>query len=288
MVHLAIDGMWQVFKLQQSTPRNDFCRIAAKNGILLRLINTLYSLNESTRLASMTGGGFLVDGSTQRPRSGILDPTHPFFSQNEALLSSADQQDLPKLRRGVLDNHLEPSHSSFSNPRRSDANYQMDVDRPQSSNPAAEAVPLEKSSNLASRESSTGTLKERENVDRWKSDPSRADLEPRQQRISISANRTSTDRPSKLTETSSNGLSITGAAQQEQVRPLLSLLEKEPPSGRYSGQLEYVRQFSGLERHESVLPLLHASEKKTNGELDFLMAEFAGNKDLSGFLVKMF
>jgi len=282
MVHLAIDGMWQVFKLQQSTPRNDFCRIAAKNGILLRLINTLYSLNESTRLASMSaGGGFLVDGSTQRPRSGILDPTHPFFGQNEALLSSADQQDLTKLRHGALDHHLESSH------RRSDSNYQMDVDRPQSSNAAAEAVPLEKSLNLASRESSAGTLKERENADRWKSDPSRADVELRQ-RLSISGNRTSTDRSSKLTETSSNGLSATGATQQEQVRPLLSLLEKEPRSGRFSGQLEYVRQFSALERHESVLPLLHASEKKTNGELDFLMAEFAGNKDLSASLMKIF
>ncbi|GJV98879.1 hypothetical protein Tco_1554131 [Tanacetum coccineum] len=57
MVHLAIDGMWQVFKLQRSTLRNDFCRIAAKNGILLRLINTLYSLNEATRLALISGGG---------------------------------------------------------------------------------------------------------------------------------------------------------------------------------------------------------------------------------------
>lgn len=282
MVHLAIDGMWQVFKLQQSTPRNDFCRIAAKNGILLRLINTLYSLNEATRLASMSvGGAFLVDGSAQRARSGILDSTHPFIIQNEALLSSVDQQDLPKVRRGVLDHHLEPSHASTSNPRRSDANYPVDVDRPQSSNAAAEVVSLEKSSNLASRESSVGALKERENVDRWKADPSRADVEPRQQRISISANRTSTDRPPKFTEPASNGLLVAGATQQEQVRPLLSLLEKEPPSGRFSGQLEYVRQFSGLERHESVLPLLHASEKKTNGELDFLMAEFAGNKDLS-------
>ncbi|KAF2322759.1 hypothetical protein GH714_030307 [Hevea brasiliensis] len=66
------------------------------------------------------------------------------------------------------------------------------------------------------------------------------------------------------------------STQPEQVRPLLSLLEKEPPSKHFSGQLEYVRHISGLERHESILPLLHASvEKKTNGELDFLMAEFA-------------
>ncbi|KAK8463746.1 hypothetical protein PHAVU_011G030800 [Phaseolus vulgaris] len=250
MVHLAIDGMWQVFKLQQSTPRNDFCRIAAKNGILLRLINTLYSLNESTRLASSSaGGGFSIDGSAQRPRSGILDPTHSYINQNEASLSSVDQQDPSKLRRGVLDHHLEPSHPSSSNPRRSDANHSMD-----------DALSQEKNSTQTPRESSAGALKER------------ADVESRQR---ISTNRTSTDRPPKSTEPSSNGLSVTGATHQEQVRPLLSLLDKEPPSGRFSGQLEYVRQFSGLERHESVLPLLHGSEKKTNGELDFLMAEFA-------------
>ncbi|KAI0489109.1 hypothetical protein KFK09_028950 [Dendrobium nobile] len=67
MVHLAIDGIWQVFKLQHSTPRNDFCRIAAKNGILLRLVNTLHNLNEAAHLAS-------VQSSTAaRPRSGPLD-----------------------------------------------------------------------------------------------------------------------------------------------------------------------------------------------------------------------
>ncbi|KAF7826027.1 MAP3K epsilon protein kinase 1-like [Senna tora] len=247
MVHLAIDGLWQVFKLQRSTPRNDFCRIAAKNGILFRLINTLYSLNEATRLASISVGvGFPVDGSTQRPRSGPLDSTHPLISQNEVLLSSVDQ-----------------SLASTSHPQRLDANYPVDVDRPQSSNTAAE-VTIEKSTNLSSRESLIAAAKERDSVDRWKTDPSRADVEHRQQRIGNSGNRTSTDRASKLTEPASNGLSLVGATQQEQVRPLLSLLEKEPPSRQISGQLEYVRQLSGLERHESVLPLLHASEKKTN------------------------
>lgn len=94
MVHLAIDGMWQVFKLQKSTPRNDFCRIAAKNGILLRLINTLHSLNEATRLASTSGGsGLTADGLVQRPRSGQLDPSHPVFSPNEAAHSGSDQVD---------------------------------------------------------------------------------------------------------------------------------------------------------------------------------------------------
>lgn len=289
MVHLAIDCMWQVFKLQRSTPRNDFCRIAAKNGILLRLINTLYSLNEATRLASPSvGGGFPVDGFTQRPRSGQLDTSHPIFIQCEAPLSTTDQHDLPKVKHGTIDQHMsigmqEPSRASISHSQRSDANQSdaryipIDPDRPQSSNAAMESSAASKLPDPTSLErvSNLSINKERDNLDRWKIDPSRTDVDLRQQRVANSANRTSTDRPSKLIESASNGFPTTAASQQEQVRPLLSLLESSRHS---SGQLEYVRHISGLEKHETVLPLLHVSnEKKTNGELDFLMAEFAGN-----------
>ncbi|KAM6547439.1 hypothetical protein CsatB_019115 [Cannabis sativa] len=265
MVHLAIDGMWQVFKLQRSTPRNDFCRIAAKNGILLRLINTLHSLNEATRLASISaGGGFPLEGPVQRPRSGQLDASHPAFSQSEA--------------PSPTDHHVstvvsEASRASVSLSQRVDGNHsdmrypQMDTGRPHSSNVAAdvstpsklsEQTSSEKASNIGTKESSLVINKERENLERWKIDPSRA-----------------ADRPSKLTEGAVNGFPTVGATQPEQVRPLLSLLDKEPPSRHFSGQLDYVRHFSGLERHESILPLLHAHDKKANGELDFLMAEFA-------------
>lgn len=285
MVHLAIDGMWQIFKLQRSTLRNGFCRIAAKSGILLRLINTLYSLNEATRLASITvGAGYPVDGLTQRPRSGQLDPSHPIFSQYEASFPMPDQPDLLKVKHGIVDHHPssgppEPSRASTSHSQRSDANqsenrrFSIDADRPQSSNATNEALgskpselaSLDKVLHLASKESSGLASKEHENVDRW-----------RTERMTNS-NRTSTDRPPKLVEPASNGFPTTLAAtQQEQVRPLLSLLDKEPPSRHFSGQLEYMRQLSGLERHETIMPLLHASnEKKINGEHDFLMAEFA-------------
>ncbi|XP_075657823.1 MAP3K epsilon protein kinase 1-like [Castanea sativa] len=296
MVHLAIDGMWQVFKLQRSTPRNDFCRIAAKNGILHRLINTLYSLNEATRLASVSVGGvFPVDGSTQRPRSGQLDSSHPISVQCEAPVSTTGQYDLPKIRHGIIDHmstgmqeasRASTSHSQRSDPNQSDSRYlPIDPDRPQSSNAAMEAsvasklpdpTSLEKVTNLLIKEPLASTSKERDNLDRWKIDPSRTDVDFRQQRIVNSANRTSTDRPLKLIENASNGFPTTVTSQQEPVRPLLSLLDKEPPSRHFSGQLDYVRHLPGLERHESVLPLLHASnEKKTNGDLDFLIAEFA-------------
>lgn len=273
MVHLAIDGMWQVFKLQRSTPRNDFCRIAAKNGILLRLINTLYSLNEATRLASISGGGgFLIDSLPLRPRSGPLDPSNPAFLQSETPAYGFDHPDHLKVKLGVADHPFGAQESSRASASHSPDSrfFPLEVDRAHSSNASMDTQITSKSpDSTAVKEFSTNSSKERENVERWKI----GEGDPRQ-RVSNAANRTSTDRPPKFLEGTSNGFPVT-ASQQENVRPLLSLLEKEPPSRHYSGQLEYVRHLTGLEKHESILPLLHSSnDKKTNG-LDFLMAEFA-------------
>uniref|UniRef100_A0A0E0PF67 non-specific serine/threonine protein kinase n=1 Tax=Oryza rufipogon TaxID=4529 RepID=A0A0E0PF67_ORYRU len=229
MVHLAIDGIWQVFKLQHSTPRNDFCRIAAKNGILLRLVNTLHSLNEATRFASISGSGASVtqNGSTPRRRSGQLDPP------------------MLEISKTRLDHH----HSSGSL-----QSLQADADR--------HHIIMDPSASPRFTDMAAAGHMERND-----NDPIRP------QRLSVSAGRTSTDRSPKHIELVSNGHS---SGQNDQIRPLLSLLEKEPPSRHVSGQLDYVRHLSGLERHESILPLLHAStERKTNGELDLLMAEFA-------------
>ncbi|KAL6651882.1 hypothetical protein ACP70R_010807 [Stipagrostis hirtigluma subsp. patula] len=228
MVHLAIDGIWQVFKLQHSTLRNDFCRIAAKNGILLRLVNTLHSLNEATRFASISGSGVSAtqNGSTPRRRSGQLDPS------------------LLEISKARLDHH----HSSSSL-----QSLQADADK-------HHLVMDPSSSPRFSDKTGAGNLERNEN-----------DFRP--QRLSVSAGRTSTDRSPKHIELVSNGHN---SGQSDQVRPLLSLLEKEPPSRHVSGQLDYVRHLSGLEKHETILPLLHATtERKTNGELDLLMAEFA-------------
>ncbi|KAG2569476.1 hypothetical protein PVAP13_7NG423300 [Panicum virgatum] len=229
MVHLAIDGIWQVFKLQHSTLRNDFCRIAAKNGILLRLVNTLHSLNEATRFASISGSGASVtqNGSTPRRRSGQLDPS---FIENS---------------KARLDHH----HSSGSL-----QSLQADTDK--------HHILIDSSSSPRfSDKTGVGNIERNEN-----------DL-VRTPRLSVSAGRTSTDRSPKHIELVSNGHN---SGQNDQVRPLLSLLEKEPPSRHVSGQLDYVHHLSGLGRHETILPLLHAStERKTNGELDLIMAEFA-------------
>jgi len=82
MVCLAIDGMWQVFNLHIPT-RNDFIQLLDKNGILIRLVNTLHILIEATRLASAGGGGAPIsttNGVMQHTRSGPLEPCHPFSS----------------------------------------------------------------------------------------------------------------------------------------------------------------------------------------------------------------
>ncbi|KAG2318344.1 hypothetical protein Bca52824_011557 [Brassica carinata] len=89
--------------------------IAAKNGILLRLINTLYSL-EATLLAS-------------EGRSGQLD-------QHETSLSVVDNPDVLKTRHVGGE---EPSRASASNPQRSDV-YQPDGDRPRLSSAALDAT----------------------------------------------------------------------------------------------------------------------------------------------------
>ncbi|XP_042498274.1 MAP3K epsilon protein kinase 1-like isoform X2 [Macadamia integrifolia] len=295
MVHLAIDCMWQVFMLQHSTPRNDFCRIAAKNGILFRLINTLHSLNEAARLAfvSSASGSIPANGSAQRPRSVPLDFNHPVSAHCEMPPSGADLPDMLKFRNGITDHPsslsgtLEPLLASTSQSQRSDINrsdagyFPGDTDKPQSINVIMEASVQSPEptgiENVGNRPIKDSTLKDFEHLDLQKSDQSwtEADL-LRQQRINSAINRISIDKPLKQLENASNRAPTTSADQRDQVRPLLSLLEKEPPSKHLSGQLEYVRHFSGLGRHESILPLLHAStERKPNGELDFLMAEFA-------------
>jgi hypothetical protein len=242
MVHLAIDGICQVFKLQQSTQKNDFCRIAAKKGILLRLVNTLHSLNEATRFASISGSGASAtqNGSTPRWRSGQLDPS---------------MLEISKMR-------LDHYHSSGSL-----QSLQSDADKHHILMDPA-------SSPRFNDKTSAGNLERNEN-----------DL-IRPQRLSISAGRPSTDRSPKNIELVSNGHN---SGQNDQIRPLLSLLEKEPPSRHVSGQLDYVRHLSGFEKHETILPLLHSStERKTNGELDLLMAEFTGTLFCANYLKLQF
>lgn len=306
MVHLAIDGMWQIFKLQSSTPRNDFCRISAKNGILIRLVNTLHNLNEATRLDSVAGAGAassLTDGVTQHSRSGPLEPFRHVLGYRDVAQPYSGQLDPAKVRSGPLDPHhmptvtLEPSQMSISQSQRSDLSHfdsrhspgQVEKSRSASGvlDPSVVTNSSESAENILSltgKEPLLGLSKDHDQFDSGRQELSRFDADAvRQHRGTLSAQRFSTDQSWKQMLRSSNGLATTAqvsSSQHESVQPLISLLEKEPPSRHVSGQLEYIRYLSGgFERHESILPLLeHASaERKTNGELDYLMSAFAEN-----------
>ncbi|KAL1568774.1 MAP3K epsilon protein kinase 1 [Salvia divinorum] len=285
MVQMAIDGMWQVFKLQKSTSRNDFCRIAAKNGILLRLINTLYSLNEATRLASIaSGGGFAPDSLSSRPRSDALDSNSTLTRIDSAFYGN----DLPDHLKVKPGNHilqtgtLEPlrSYTSHSPDSRFMAS---DADRPQSSVSNVEVLGTSRATDHASLDRlSNSAIKDHlptrdgESVDRMKNEPSRAEYDLKQQRgANVTGGRISIDKAPKSMDATTNGSSGHTGTQQENIRPLLSLLDKEPPSRHFSGQLEYVKHLTGMEKHENILPLLHGSADKKTNDLDFLMAEFA-------------
>ncbi|XP_051145684.1 MAP3K epsilon protein kinase 1-like isoform X2 [Andrographis paniculata] len=272
MVHMAIDGMWQVFKLQKSTSRNDFCRIAAKSGILYRLINTLYSLNEATRLASIgSSGGLPPDGIAGRPRSGPLETTSPSVQMDTALYGS-DLPDHLKFKQG---DHIssQPGLQERASVSHSLESSFATVQAPGTSR-GVDLAYLDKGSSPVIKDYPT-ISRDQETVDRWKNEPPRPEVDIKQQRNVTATGRMSTDRASKSVDSTTNGSSAQSGIQHEQVRPLLSLLDKEPPSRHFSGQLEYVRHLTGVEKHESILPLLQAaSEKKANG-LDFLMAEFA-------------
>lgn len=226
MVHLAIDGIWQVLKLQRSTSRNDFCRIAAKNGILPRLANTLYSLNEATRLALVSGGGgFPVDGITIRPQSGQLDPGNPTFVQSVAPPCEFDHPDYLKVKHAVVDDILSSgthdssqasvSHSSDSRP------FPLDSDRPQSNAASLEGPVTTKSHDSSALDKLAPGMKER-------SDPSRT------------AHRSSTDRISTLSDGVSNGHSATLSQQDnENMFPL--------SNERKTNSLDfYMAEFAGV------------------------------------------
>ncbi|XP_051122206.1 MAP3K epsilon protein kinase 1-like isoform X2 [Andrographis paniculata] len=278
MVHMAIDGMWQVFKLDKSHSRNDFCRIASKNGILLRLVNTLYSLNEAARLSSIaSGGGF---------PSNLLGPHHRFGS-----VDSLVQLDTPGNQAYELDN-LEVNrggqlsqaglqeHSQASGSLSPESKiFTTDANKPRSSSMDASGTtkvsdPLssDRGSNSLTRDHHSPIFRDQESVDRWRNEPARAEAEDKHPHRVSECNR---DRNSKSAEAVMDGSRLSSASQQENLQPLLSVLDKEPPSLRLSGQLGYAPHFTGTDKYESVLPPSQASaNKKTNG-LDYLMAEFS-------------
>ncbi|KAH7387775.1 hypothetical protein KP509_16G040500 [Ceratopteris richardii] len=279
MVHIAIDGMWQVFNLQCPTPRNDFCRIFSKNGVLLRLVNTLYSLNEATRHASTIGANS-VEVTTQRPCSGPLESVNGLTGQTESSYSRSGQ-----LAGHPVSDSMRPSTSGLLNRNLSQPERRHSIDG---------AIPFPKlfeqvcvdggwsSSNL--QEQPLLFRVDRENFDLGPPEvyPSDSD-QMRPQFNNGNYPRQVLDQPWHSFDVAHHHLNMqheTSQNHHDQVQPLISLLEKDPASRPVSGQLEYIRHLQGgLDRRESILPLLHHTSaiRKNNGELEFLMSAFEDN-----------
>jgi hypothetical protein len=278
MIHTGIDGMWQVFNLRSSTPRNDFCRIFSKNGVLIRLVNTLHSLNEAARLASTIGTG--AEAKALNSRSGPLDSSHVMSGQIEGLGFHP--------RSGQLDMaHLHASHLASDSVRpqsgaslKNSANH---VETKQSPAPPIEtstAFPNLFEQVAADSGWSSGGHQgkpplfrvDRENFDLGPPDVGTVDGDQTRPLLGTG------DNFRQATEQSWMPLDTAQSRGDGQLESLISLIEKNPSSRPVSGQLEYIRHLHGVERHDNILPLLQQSSaiRKNNGELDLLMSAFDG------------
>jgi len=61
LVLVGVGAIWNVFNLQSSTPKNEFCRIFAKSGILEPLSKILQYVLDDADAGSEVNAGRIVD-----------------------------------------------------------------------------------------------------------------------------------------------------------------------------------------------------------------------------------
>ena len=277
MVHTGIDGMWQVFNLRSPTPRNDFCRIFSKNGVLIRLVNTLHSLNEAARLASTISSG--TEAKVVQSRSGPLESSHVMSGQMEGIGFHP--------RSGQLDMaYLHASHLATDSTRPQSGtslkNIVNHIETKQSPAPVETSIAFPNLFEQVAADSgwSSAGLQgkpplfrvDRENFDLGPPDVGPLDGDQTRPLLGIGDNFKQAQDQSWLS------LDAAQTRGDGQLESLISLLEKNPSSRPVSGQLEYIRHLHGVERHDSILPLLHHTSaiRKNVAELDLLMSAFDG------------
>eukprot|EP00249_Psilotum_nudum_P025064 c29365_g2_i3 orf=721-5196(+) len=313
MVHMAINGMWQVLKLHGSTPRNVFCRLFAGSGVLIRLVNTLHSLNEATRLASAVGmgsGSATTENGSHRSRSGPLVPSRAFSGNIEAFRPRSGQLDSSHVHSGYCDRSsnglvetfrpqsclFQRNHIGQMESRHTPVAAPAHVDQTQAFPNLFEQVISENGRSSGQQDQPLLFRIDREQFDFGHlGQPETTPVDADQSRPLLG----NADNSRSLLDQSwqpldlmrsPNGLydsANSSYQQKESVQPLISLLEKDPSSRPVSGQLEYIRHLQGgLERHESILPLLHhaSAVRKTNGELELLMSAFEDNGKDNGVI----
>ncbi|KAK8958113.1 hypothetical protein KSP40_PGU015276 [Platanthera guangdongensis] len=86
-----------VFKLQHSVPRNDFCRIAAKNGILLRLVTqneALVPIHQRSQLLKILISASLLPIESSPPLKKVKDKYKLTSPQSFHYLNQSDCYEL--------------------------------------------------------------------------------------------------------------------------------------------------------------------------------------------------
>lgn len=264
----------------------------------MRLVNTLYSLNEATRLASVMGlagasGGMVSSASAAssgqvllRSRSGPLEQSRT--PHVETFKPRSGQLDPSRVRAGYLEPHRQvtgliethrpkspQTHKSAGLPDylRHLPGQQHDQRRGSSSSSTAE--PSRAGSSFeGGREipwqSSSRSLQFSGDRDGAHVD-SRSEAEPSNKPLGgtgAESSRAPHADQSWHGARTANGFAEPG--HHVEVQPLLSLLEKEPPSR--PGQTDFYRHgsSSSFDRHDSSLPMLHhaAAIRKMNGKMD--------------------
>ncbi|KAL6005743.1 hypothetical protein ACLOJK_006316 [Asimina triloba] len=259
MVQLAVDGMWQIFKLPRLTQRNDFCRIAAMNGILSRLVNIIHSLNDATRTTPSSGNtAFSVSGSARQQPSLPKDRSQPGSMRGEP----------PKTEDPSAERNLETSGQLVSHGQ-AQASVSYASQRP--------STELQRRNSTPSASVKVASQDYRR-LNSWSRNSSQAGDDLVRQQGRASPSRLSS---SKSLKQGSNGIANSSDAEKKQLLPVMSLLEKEPPSRLGSHKFEYATQNSGMVRQNSILPLLLESTERKSAELDLLITEFAETKRIS-------
>ncbi|KAJ7536364.1 hypothetical protein O6H91_12G066000 [Diphasiastrum complanatum] len=261
MVHIAIDCMQKIFELQSATPKNDFCRIFAKNGALVRLVNTLHSLNEATRLAPAVmsnSATIATQSAAQRSRSGPLEQSRPFSGLLEHGKPRSGQLDPLRVRHGHIDQLRHPVGTFESSKLPSHHAYKSTMVQSEHSQRISGQLEPSRASQARSQQITA------ENVPAHYS-YSRFDLSPTRHVDSDFGPQIDTD----------------------QSKPLLGNIEtlKTFPDQvwQYEDKVHMPSGSShGHGSSESSLPLLHhaGAIRKTSGELDMLLSAFAEKDEL--------
>lgn len=291
MVHMAVDGIWQVLDLPGLSLKNDFCHIFARSSILARLVTTLHSLNEAVRVPSaLAQTERLPEHSSEKvsvkSQSGPIDRTRA--SNKEAFRNRSGQLDETRVRPSHIEhqksfgglNSIDLSRMQVGQPHRASGlpefswqnlPGQLEFTRQRSGHlTPSKGASLDRLSDHFQPGYGESMWVMGGDGRRDRDDEARSDGEARPL-LADEAWRS----PKRM-----NGLMDT--SQHEQHAPsFMNLLDKDPHVKPVSGPLDPLRQ--GPDR-ENALPILYHSGvlRKMSGDFDSMATSFTDTEKQGG------